>query len=203
VTKKTTAPPEDAILIENVGPIDRLLIKCQPGRVTVLTGNNDVGKSEALKGVNALIGRESDVTLRDGATEGRVAGFGRQLKLTAKRNTATGELDILVVEEGFSISGFVKPGYKTAEANDKHRLKNLASCLGIEIDRNAVYELVGGRDVYQSLVTDKTVDAKDPADYVSCLKRDCEAQALELERMAAILEEGANILEESLPTETG
>lgn len=200
---KKTAPPTDSIVIDNTGPIDHLEIKLLPGRVTLITGNNGTGKSEALNAVNALIGREADVTLKDGATEGRITGFGREIKITAKQSRKTGELDVQVAEEGFSISGFVKPGFKTPEANDKQRLKNLASCLRIQVDKQAVYSLVGGRDVYQSIVSEKTVDAKDPADYVSSLKRDCDAQALEHQRIAEVLEAEANTLEESLPTETG
>ena len=191
---------QNSITIENVGPIDRAVIHLQPGRVTLLTGNNGIGKTEALGSINALAGRGTDsLKLRDGAERGSISGLGSKVTLTVKQTRRTGELDVLVVEEGFSLGNFVRPGFKAAEANDKARLKSLASCLGVVVTKEAVYDLVGGKEVYQELVSEKTVQARDPADYVGSLKRDMDTQALEVERIAEILEAEARTLEDGLP----
>lgn len=218
---------EHVVTIENFGPIEQAKFAFVPGRITVAYGSNGAGKSESQAALNALVGMGTDdVTLRDGAERGRVFGLGAEVKFTAKRCQRTGDLDILVVEEGFSLGRFVRPGFKTAESNDRQRLKDLASVLGIEVDRAAVCRLVGGyeteraeleglseaerpaalatiesfeRKVYNAIVSEKTLKAKDPAEYVACLKADCDRVALENEKVAAALNSEADGLEETLP----
>lgn len=145
-------PVEDGshtITIENFGPIVFQQFKFIPGKITVAFGSNGAGKSESQIAADALVGNKEaleKVTLRDGAESGRISGFGRELRFTAKRKTNSGQVDVCVVEEGFSLARFVRPGFKDPEANDRQRLKDLASLLEIAPDPKAVYQLVGGLD---------------------------------------------------------
>lgn len=224
--KKSEEVPPNTVVIENVGPIKRAVIPFAPGCVTVLEGTNGAGKSETLEAINALAGLGTDgLTIRDGAEEGFIAGFGCQVKLTARQSRRTGQIDILVVEEGFSLAGFVRPGLKGAEANDRRRLQDLASVLGVKVEQEAVYDLLGGfdgpyegepavftekrrlesrgegRGLYRDVVTEKTIKATDPAAYVASLKRDLDAAALEWEKEANVWEGEAGGMEATLPPE--
>lgn len=231
-SRRDIVPTEDdgkfVVEIENYKAILQARFVFQPGKITVAYGSNGAGKSESLEAVNVATGvLGTDVVgLRDGAERGFIRGFGREAKFTLKRCSITGEVDIFVVEEGFSLAQFVRPGYKTAESNDKQRLKDLASILGIEINPEEVYRLVGGFDeerealadlpevdraaalekikqreraVYKSIVSEKTSKAKDPAEYVAALKADCDRVALEHEKTAIQLGGEANALEDTLP----
>lgn len=220
---------EHIVTIENFGPIERAEFRFVPGRITVAYGSNGAGKSESQIAVDALSGIESakdQVSLREGAEKGRISGFGRELKFTAKRCDQTGQINVCVVEEGFSLARFVRPGFKNSESNDRQRLKDLASLLEIAPDPKSVFRLVGGLDaergvleelpeaeqpaalakiearekaIYNSIVSDKTTKAKDPAEYVSALKSDCDKSALENEKLAIAITGEADGLEDSLP----
>lgn len=217
------------LLIQNIGPIELARFPFQPGRITVAYGSNGAGKSESQAAFNAVAGLGTDgVTVRDGCEAGRISGFGREVKFTLKRCTPTGEIGVYVIEEGFSLARFVRPGFKDPAANDRQRLKDLASVLGIEIPQEKVWQLVGGfeeerrkieesdepidkkaealtvikakeRKVYNAIVSEKTTKAKDPAEYVAALKADCDRVALENEKTVLILKSEANGLEDTLP----
>lgn len=226
-------PVEDGshtITIENFGPIVFQQFRFIPGKITVAFGSNGAGKSESQIAADALVGNKEaleKVTLREGAERGRISGFGRELKFTAKRcEKGTGEVSVCVVEQGFSLARFVRPGFKDPEANDRQRLKDLASLLEIAPDPKAVYQLVGGLDaeraalddlpeadrpaalakieareraIYNAIVSEKTSKAKDPAEYVANLKADCDRAALENEKLALTLNGEAEGMEDTLP----
>jgi hypothetical protein len=227
----TEADGSHVVTIENFGPIERAAFRFVPGRITVVYGSNGAGKSESQIAGDVLagvLGARDKIKLREGAESGRISGFGREVKFTAKRSTITGELEVLIVEEGFSLARFVDPGFKTAESNDRQRLKDLASVLGIEVDHDAVCQLVAGLDaerfkvsesadpidkkaeaitaiekrertIYNRIVSEKTTKAKDPAEYVASLKTDCDRVALESEKTALVLTAEADALEDTLP----
>jgi len=222
---------EHLITIENFGPIVFQQFRFIPGKITVAFGSNGAGKSESQIAADALVIGSKDalekVTLREGAERGRISGFGRELTFTAKRcEKGTGQVSVCVVEQGFSLARFVRPGFKDPEANDRQRLKDLASLLEIKPDPKSVYQLVGGLDderakledlpeaerpaalakieareraIYNAIVTDKTSKAKDPAEYVAALKADCDKAALENEKLATVLNGEADGMQETLP----
>lgn len=198
MSKKTA----EVVTIEDVGPIKHVEIPLQPGRVTLLTGSNGAGKTQSLKAINALAGSEKDkdaLSVRDGQKTGRITGLGREVKLTLKQTRDTGDVSVLVVEDGFSLQQFVNPGYATAEGNDKSRLQNLASVLGIEVTKDSMAELLGGPKVFAATVSKKTLTAADPAAMVASLKKDIDTQALELEKLVLQLTTEADTLEGTLP----
>lgn len=220
------------LMIQNFGPIELAKFPFCPGRITAAYGSNGAGKSEAQVAFNAIAGLGTDgVVVRDGCDSGRISGFGCEVKFTLKRCTRTGEIGVYVVEESFSLARFVRPGFKDPAANDRQRLKDLASVLGIEIPQEKVWQLVAGfdeeraqfeidakgnlpvaeldrrladirtkeRKVYNAIVSEKTTKAKDPAEYVACLKADCDRVALENEKTALVLNSEADALRETLP----
>lgn len=144
-------PPENAIVVVNEGPIHRSEFYGLPGHVTEVTGSNGTGKSEFLKCLKALAtGDTSELSLRDGAESGYIAGFGRTIKIMGRICKVTGMFDVGFFEEGFTLATLVDPGSKAsdknerAKTNDKQRIKNLASIMGIQIEDGVVYEMVGG-----------------------------------------------------------
>lgn len=192
----------EVVTIEDVGPIKHVEIPLQPGRVTLLTGSNGAGKTQSLKAINALAGSDADkkaLTVRDGQKTGRISGLGREVKLTLKQTRDTGDISVMVVEDGFSLQQFVNPGYATPEGNDKSRLQNLASVLGIEVTKDSMAELLGGPKIFSATVSKKTLTAADPAAMVASLKKDIDTQALELEKLVLQLTTEADTLEETLP----
>lgn len=219
--------PENSVIVYNAGPVRHAEFKFAPGCVTLLSGNNGSGKSESLTALRALGGNEEalkSLTLRDGAEEGWIRGFGREIKLTAHTRKLTGEIDILSSEDQFSLADIIKPRFKTPEACDKVRISNLAAITGVRVESDSVAALLGGyepseerstaeeakelercqtigKKLYKRIVTEKTTKAKesDAAEFVGNLKRDMDAGALELEKEAAVVESSAATLEETLP----
>lgn len=192
------------LTLEHVGPVDEVQVPLMPGRVTLLTGSNGAGKSKTLKGINYWAGVDDSEGLspRDGSERGRISGFGVEAHFTLKRNWRTGNLDILVVEEGFSLARFVRPPHQSAESNDKQRLKDLANVLDVRINQDALFELMGGAAVYKRIVSEKTLKEKEVSAFLASLKRDCDKAGLEDEKLAAVIEGEANTLEDTLPETT-
>ncbi len=75
----------DKIVIENIGPIERLEFAPKPGTITVFRGRNGAGKSTALNAINGIaLNGSQRLTSRDGTVGGKVEGFGATLKIARK-----------------------------------------------------------------------------------------------------------------------
>lgn len=111
--------------IEHTGPIGHVSIPIPAdGGIVVLRGANGAGKSTALAAVDALARPASKLaaTVQDGELVGRVAGFGREIRLTAARRTSSGTLEIAGLDDGLDLEQLVDPGIDDPKAADRRRI---------------------------------------------------------------------------------
>lgn len=168
------------IEIMDVGPITEHTLVIEPG-VTVITGQNEVGKSTAILATAALAGRkEAELTVRDGAKNGMVQGLGTTL-LIGKRTTRAGELEVDSVEDRIDLSALVDPGLKQPAAATKKRIKALISLTGTKLDI-ADFGVILPDGMQEELIL---ADAdEDPVDMAGKIKRRMEGRARQEEEKA-------------------
>ncbi|WP_347245691.1 hypothetical protein, partial [Thermogutta sp.] len=163
------------VLIENVGPIEKLAIPLPEAGVVVLRGRNGVGKSHALAAVDSLVSGRGKPPCRDGAVRGAVEGFGA--KLTIGRSTRRlGEAEVLTLEGRLDISQLVQPPIKDEEAADRQRIKALIQLSGQSADLNAFESILPENVSLGELVPPSEQD-NDPVVFAGRLKRALEAEA--------------------------
>lgn len=181
----------DSIVIEDVGPISRVVLPAPPeGGVVELLGTNGSGKSTAIRTVQALGGaaKNADLTPRDGALEGRAEGFGVRLVVGSSRTTPRGELEALSIDADLDPSVLVDPGFKEETTNDRHRVVMLCRLLGVRADLDLFADLardvIPGEDprvAIRSIAGETTRATVDLPDMAAALKRDFEARARAVE----------------------
>lgn len=111
--------------IDHTGPIGHVSIPIPTdGGIVVLRGPNGAGKSTALAAVDALARPASKLaaSVQDGELVGRVAGFGREIRLTAARRTSSGALEIAGLDDGLDLEQLVDPGIDDPKAADRRRI---------------------------------------------------------------------------------
>lgn len=174
------------IMIRDVGPITELTLPCpEKGGVVVLRGRNGLGKTTALRAIDAAVSGRGRIEHRDGAVVGTVSAFGITVK--AMRNqTRTGELEVQSLEGRFSIADLVDPKIKEAGAADAKRIKTLVQLVGSKADPSLFYKLLaGGPQEFQELVSLKALQADDLVTMAAQIKRDLEGRARDLKEQAA------------------
>lgn len=177
----SAGPQQAGIVIENVGPVERAIIPAQPGRITVLTGANGIGKSTVLSAVNALAGKSVRLQTKDGTVGGMASGFGVTLRIGRDgSNRARGELQVEAVEDGVDIASLVDPGLKDPVAADLQRMRAMAVLCGLQVRRTDVEQILGGADIYDRYCGD--VEWSDsPVEYLASVKKALEAAARRVE----------------------
>lgn len=164
--------------IENIGPIEKLTLTAKPGTITVLTGPNGVGKTQALEAVAGLVSGKSRLSSRDGTTGGTARGFGVQIKVgRGGSNRRSGDLEIESVEDQLNIAHLVDPGLKDPVASDARRIKALVSLAGVEATPELFYHLAGGKVEFLEVVKPSSIviNEADVVGMASAVKRDFES----------------------------
>lgn len=181
--RTTPEAGQNEIVISDIGPIEHLKIKAEPGTVTVLTGRNGAGKSIALNAADALTGGKSKIESRDGTTGGYVEGWG--VKITIARggaNRRRGDVECVALEDRMRISELVDPGVIDPHAADERRIKALVQLSGQRADFDLFKpHLPAGWETY---VDPKTIASKDIVEMAARLKREVDRRALAVEREA-------------------
>lgn len=173
--------------VENIGPIETLTIPLPDGGgIVELRGGQGSGKSTALNAASKLLGNERGQrsTVRDGEKRGAMTlhnGVNQcTLKVSARRNTTSGELAVDSIEGTLDLAALVDPGIKDVDAADSHRLKALLSLSGVPAEPSRYYDLVGGKENFDELGIDTDVDC--PIKLASRIKSKIEAKAREREK---------------------
>lgn len=193
--KKRRVPElgERDVLIEDIGPIERLEFTAPPGRITVLRGCNGVGKTQALGAVDALVSGRGRLVGRDGTTSGVARGFG--VKIAVGRggaNRRSGELEVESIEDRLNIADLVDPGLKDPVAADGRRIRALVALSGVNPDVALFEALVeGGREELLTLLPEEALQAGDLVDMAARVKRALESAARAKETEAANLRRDA------------
>jgi energy-coupling factor transporter ATP-binding protein EcfA2 len=187
------------IAIKDVGPIDRLKIDLPPdGGVVVLEGPNGSGKSTAIAAVHALAGGKDELPVRDGRSEGEVAGLGARL-VVSRRRTRAGALTVESLDCDLDPSVLADPGIKDPEAADMERARVLCALAGVQaaIDSLRTVGVGCGVDVIK-LADAKTLAAKSMPEMAAALKRAIEVEARRQEMVADTMRAKAHALAQSL-----
>lgn len=170
------------IVIENVGPIERLNIPLPDAGVVVLRGRNGVGKSHALAAVDSLISGRGKPPCRDGAARGIVDGFGA--RLTIGRSTRrTGEAEVLTLEGRLDISQLVQPPIKDEESADRTRIKALIQLSGRPAD-SQLFQKILPHGIALGQIVPPSDQSEDPIILAGRIKRALEAEARRWETQA-------------------
>lgn len=168
---------ERDVLIEDIGPIERLEFTAAPGTITVLRGCNGVGKSQALGAVDALVNGRSRLTGRDGTTGGTARGFG--VKIAVGRggaNRRSGELVVESIEDRLNIADLVDPGLKDPFAADARRIRALVQLSGVKASLDLFSDLLNA-DQLREIVPPTVAELDDVVAMADALKRSIEAKA--------------------------
>lgn len=181
------------IEIQNIGAIRDLVIDLpeDSGGVLVLKGTNRQGKSTAIEIIRALLGKKQPLAVHDEADKGKAEGFGRKLSVTSK-TTGRGELEVPSLEGKFDFSDLVLPDGQTAEVRDRIRVKALLSLTGAKADARLFYDLVGGQEAFERMVSADQLKTDDLIELAGRVKRAIDAKAREKESEAQHAENHAN-----------
>lgn len=168
--------------LTNIGPIEHFTFQVpEGGGVTVLKGRNGAGKTRALDAVQALTSGRGKVTHRDGAVRGEVDGFGAVLKV-ARKQTTSGELEVVSLEGRFHIGTLVDPGLVSDDAADAARIKALVQVAGGKgADSALFYDLLGGQENFDFYVSTSATETDDIVTMAARIKRDLEKHARQME----------------------
>lgn len=176
------------VAVENLGPVVQAQIPIpEGGGVVVLKARNGAGKSRTLSAVENLITGRGKPDVRDGALSGSVTGFGATLRV-ARSARRTGELEVTSLDGKLSVADLVDPGLKSPESADAKRIKALISVAEVEPSAELFYELFGGRDAMESVVSTAAVECDDLVAMADKIKRDAEAAARKAESDAEFQE---------------
>ena len=166
------------IELENVANVRRCSIPlAEGGGVTILRGRCGSGKSNFQEAVKTLLSGKGKLSVRDGALNGRVEGFGVKLTLSSTRTNRKGELEVESMEGSFSLAAFVDPGYVDPSAADAARIKNLVKLSGVKPSAELFYPLFGSREALENVVSPAALTSDDLTQMASRIKADCEKAA--------------------------
>ena len=165
------------VIVENIGPVKKLRIPVpENGGLVVLRGRNGAGKTRTLEGIESLASGNGRISVRDGALNGRIAGFGACMTV-ARSTRRSGELEVVTLDGKLNAADLVDPGIKSPEAADAHRIRALIQTAGIEGDASLFWPLFGGQAQFESLASKAIKQDADPVELASRIKREVEAAA--------------------------
>lgn len=145
------------VVIKNTNAIEHLRIPIPAegeGGVVVLRGTNGVGKSTAIRAVEAAAtGRDvSDFEPRDGAASGSIDGLGITIRVGHSRNSRTGEFVCLGLDGKLSLEDLVDPGIVDPEKADNKRIKTLVRLSKCAADPQMFAKLFNTPEEFSELV---------------------------------------------------
>ena len=200
----------DVIELEDIGPVENLSIPLPAtGGVIVLRGRNDIGKSEALKAVDALVSGRGDIEKRDGATRGQIRYGDAKISVSKVARRSGPELEISTIDSRLSLADLVNPGIKDPERADGARVKALVQLSGVTPDISLFYLLAGGqKDRFEEIVGPSAAESGDLVEMAGRVKRDFESaarkaadQSKNFEGQAAGCRQAADGYDPSIPTD--
>lgn len=185
----STTIKDSEVSIENIGPIEELRLTAKPGTITVLTGPNGVGKTQALQAIDGLASGKSRLSNRDGTVGGSARGFGVTIKVgRGGSNRRSGDLEIESVEDRLNIADLIDPKVKDPIAADARRIKALVTLADVDANAELFYDLAGGKDQFLELIKPESIDKPDIVSLAAAVKRDFERASRKEAEVAENLE---------------
>lgn len=190
---------QNAIVIEDVGPVERVAIPLPPGGgLVVLRGANGAGKSESLEAINGLLGNDparKALRPRDGAKKGSIVGCGVTITV-GRQNRVGGELEVAALDDKLDIGALVDPGIKDPAAADRRRLQALIRVSMTSADPDLFASL--SPEPLGDVVPAEVLDKKDLIEQAGGIKRAFEKKARDAEEQVELIQRKESVLLESV-----
>ena len=174
--------------IENVGAVIHSKIKLAPGALTLLIGDNGVGKTTVQRAITGSIAHSGKgLTPRDGVDAGNVE-IGSVKCRIGKRLSYKGDPaeTFVLIEGGEDLQELIDPGIERASSADEARIKALIRMSGATIPKESFVSIVGDPD-WKAFTQAIDVSKDNPVDVVAKLIRwlQSKARAAETESQQA------------------
>jgi energy-coupling factor transporter ATP-binding protein EcfA2 len=164
--------------IENVGAVIQSKIRLVPGALTLLIGDNGVGKTTVQRAITGSIAHSGKgLTPRDGVDAGNVE-IGSVKCRIGKRLSYKGDPaeTFVLIEGGEDLQELIDPGIERASSADEARIKALIRMSGATIPTEAFVSVVGDSD-WKTFTQAIDVSKDNPVDIVAKLIRWLQSKA--------------------------
>jgi hypothetical protein len=162
--------------INNIGPLRSLEIDLEDGSggVMRLLAESGAGKSIALQVVNCLLGGGGRLEINDEAEDdgekGLAEGFGAKLTI-GKVMRSSGEAETPLIADRFDIASLVDPRDVSEDVRERRRIATLVGLGDAKADPALFYEVVGGKAVFDAIVSADAQKTDDIVELASRIKR--------------------------------
>ena len=164
--------------IENVGAVIQSKIRLVPGALTLLIGDNGVGKTTVQRAITGSIAHSGKgLTPRDGVDAGNVE-IGSVKCRIGKRLSYKGDPaeTFVLIEGGEDLQELIDPGIERASSADEARIKALIRMSGATIPKESFVSIVGDPD-WKAFTQAIDVSKDNPVDVVAKLIRWLQSKA--------------------------
>ena len=164
--------------IENVGAVIQSKIRLVPGALTLLIGDNGVGKTTVQRAITGSIAHSGKGLMpRDGVDAGNVE-IGSVKCRIGKRLSYKGDPaeTFVLIEGGEDLQELIDPGIERASSADEARIKALIRMSGATIPTEAFVSVVGDPD-WKAFTQAIDVSKDNPVDVVAKLIRWLQSKA--------------------------
>lgn len=194
--------------IENVGAVIHSKIKLAPGALTLLIGDNGVGKTTVQRAITGSIAHSGKGLMpRDGVDAGNVE-IGSVKCRIGKRLSYKGDPaeTFVLIEGGEDLQELIDPGIERASSADEARIKALIRMSGATIPTEAFVSVVGDSD-WKTFTQAIDVSKDNPVDVVAKLIRWLQSKArsaeTESQQATGAIAQIGDIPPEPEPIDTG
>lgn len=164
------------INIKNVGPLRDLPIDIADGSggIIRLLAPSGAGKSIALKAINCMLGGKGELEINDEAEDdgekGLVEGLGAKVTI-GKVTRSSGEAETPIIADRFDIANLVDPRDVSEDVRERRRIATLVGLGDAKADPALFYEIVGGKEVFDTIVSADACKTDDIVELASRIKR--------------------------------
>ena len=164
------------INIKNVGPLRDLPIDIEDGSggVIRLLAESGAGKSIALKAINCMLGGSGGLEINDEAEDdgekGLVEGLGAKVSI-GKVTRSSGEAETPIIADRFDIANLVDPRDVSEDVRERRRIATLVGLGDAKADPALFYEIVGGKAIFDAIVSADAQKTDDIVELASRVKR--------------------------------
>lgn len=173
----------NAITLDNVGPIEHFEFSGSKPGITVFSGPNGVGKSIFQQAIQAAAAGSGKVPLRDNTRRGEVNAFGATITIGGNCRH-TGTFEVLSLNGRFNLAELVDPRIDTPALADAARIKALVSLTGVQADVNLFRKNEAFSDTFATVVNPASASTDDLVDMAKKIKADYDRAALASEKTA-------------------
>ncbi len=173
----------NAITLDNVGPIEHFEFSGSKPGITVFSGPNGVGKTIFQKAVQAAAAGSGKVPLRDNTSRGEVNAFGATITIGGNCRH-TGSFEVLSLNGRFNLAELVDPRIDTPALADAARIKALVSLTGVKADVNLFRNREAFADTFEAVVNPDSFSTDDLVEMAKKIKADYDKAARNSEQSA-------------------